>query len=248
MPSKRYWLIVLWSTTQLQKYVNHTITRVTMSNNNMDCSTTTPVSSLKIKNFTYPGWKEDYCYIQEHMVSSFNIQSNHTAPTHHPRISNQNFRDRLLGMINRQRLFNGDRSHDQIVELDKLRKTLSYHGWQTDVEHAERMHVRFPSLFDSAIAFLANKQRLLGATDDGVVSFSINATKRNIPSKTDKNSNLYPAEDSSCIICLQSKREYAFVPCGHLCICNDCSICVANLDSRCPICRCDATHVMKIFN
>lgn len=51
----------------------------------------------------------------------------------------------------------------------------------------------------------------------------------------------------SCVICLQSKREYAFVPCGHFCICGDCSVGVANIDGRCPICRREATHLMKIF-
>ena len=54
-------------------------------------------------------------------------------------------------------------------------------------------------------------------------------------------------KDVSCIICLQSQRDYAFVPCGHLCICKDCAISVANLDDRCPICRSNATHVMRIF-
>lgn len=39
----------------------------------------------------------------------------------------------------------------------------------------------------------------------------------------------------ACVICLQAPRSHAFAPCGHLCLCEGCTIrtnCV-----RCPLCR-----------
>ena len=66
--------------------------------------------------------------------------------------SNTMTRDRLLGMINKQRLASGDRSHSHIVLLDNMRSSLSYPGWLADVEHAERLHVRFPSLFQDQVS------------------------------------------------------------------------------------------------
>ncbi|KYN50616.1 Baculoviral IAP repeat-containing protein 3, partial [Trachymyrmex cornetzi] len=46
---------------------------------------------------------------------------------------------------------------------------------------------------------------------------------------------LYERNPSSCCICLSTDAIYVFVPCGHLCICNDC---VGHLeDGKCPLCR-----------
>ena len=252
-------------------------------NENGNPSTATNLSSLKIKKFTYPGWKGDYFYIQHHMTRAVDSHFSSLSDLHHNMFILP-FRDRLLGMINQQRLFNGDRRHEQIVQLDSLCQFLSYPGWKYDVEHAERVHIRFPSLFNDEIVFLVKKQRLFeedafGSVCDGdeTIRFSIDRHNRMIGSvKATKDSSVKETakeimfkvtrasrektlenppnesesalQNSSCIVCLQSKREYAFVPCGHLCICRDCSVCIANLDSRCPLCRCNATHVMKIFS
>lgn len=47
--------------------------------------------------------------------------------------------------------------------------------------------------------------------------------------------------NKKCIICFENDVSYAFVPCGHLCLCEKCN----NLDT-CPICR-DISKTMKIF-
>lgn len=105
------------------------------------------MASLKISTFTYRGWKEDFqAMIQSQMEDEYFGDSLRFGQ------SNTMTRDRFLGMINKQRLDTGDRTHSQIVLLDNLRSSLTYPGWQADVEHAEKLHVRFPSLFQDQVS------------------------------------------------------------------------------------------------
>ena len=46
-----------------------------------------------------------------------------------------------------------------------------------------------------------------------------------------------------CCICLYRTKEYACVPCGHMCICITCKERVQS----CPICRSSVQKIVKIF-
>ncbi|CAL7947400.1 unnamed protein product [Xylocopa violacea] len=41
-------------------------------------------------------------------------------------------------------------------------------------------------------------------------------------------------EDQLCIVCRTNPREIILLPCGHVCLCEDCSV---NITSDCPVCR-----------
>lgn len=41
-------------------------------------------------------------------------------------------------------------------------------------------------------------------------------------------------EDQLCVVCKTNAREIILLPCGHVCLCEDCS---ASINSNCPICR-----------
>jgi hypothetical protein len=47
-----------------------------------------------------------------------------------------------------------------------------------------------------------------------------------------------------CSVCLEHKRLMVCVPCGHLCICQECREKV----TKCPICRTDIRECMYIFS
>lgn len=52
--------------------------------------------------------------------------------------------------------------------------------------------------------------------------------------KIEKNDKL----DSKCGICFENSCSIVFIPCGHLCMCNECSSKYDNYNlSCCPICR-----------
>lgn len=54
--------------------------------------------------------------------------------------------------------------------------------------------------------------------------------------------------DSSCCICLDKPREYACVPCGHLCICERDRETVLNVDiPQCPICRSGVSSLLRVY-
>jgi len=46
-----------------------------------------------------------------------------------------------------------------------------------------------------------------------------------------------------CVICMDSAKEYVFVPCGHLCCCSKC----INV-THCPMCRVLITQKIRVFN
>lgn len=41
-------------------------------------------------------------------------------------------------------------------------------------------------------------------------------------------------EDQLCVVCRMNPREIVLIPCGHFCLCEDCS---DSIDTSCPICR-----------
>ena len=52
-------------------------------------------------------------------------------------------------------------------------------------------------------------------------------------------------DDELCIICFQEKRNIAFLPCGHFCICQTCSL--KYKDKKCLVCREKYKKKQKIF-
>ena len=48
-----------------------------------------------------------------------------------------------------------------------------------------------------------------------------------------------------CNVCMTNVKNYCFAPCGHLCICGECSIKVVN---KCPVCMDNVTGVIRVFN
>ena len=67
-----------------------------------------------------------------------------------------------------------------------------------------------------------------------------------------KNNKLRPISPSivtenkleQCNVCLSNKKNYACVPCGHLCLCGECS---NKITDKCPICNNEITSIIKIF-
>jgi len=81
-----------------------------------------------------------------------------------------------------------------------------------------------------------NKLKCKFSFDDKIKIDVIN----NISQKSDK---LEP-DINSCSVCMDGPKKYAFVKCGHLCICETCKKLMNN--NKCPICRM-AGDVIKIF-
>ena len=48
---------------------------------------------------------------------------------------------------------------------------------------------------------------------------------------------------TECAICLDDDAQYAAVPCGHRCLCANCSKTI----SQCPVCRTKLSAVLRVF-
>lgn len=56
----------------------------------------------------------------------------------------------------------------------------------------------------------------------------------------------FSMKQSSCILCATRQACIAYMPCGHVLICNDCATTNAGLRS-CPSCRQTVSKMQKIF-
>lgn len=64
-----------------------------------------------------------------------------------------------------------------------------------------------------------------------IESLKVENDKLNDRLKSHNNSNM-------CAICLENQSEYIYIPCGHLCICSNCSDKCQTLNILyCPVCR-----------
>lgn len=51
-----------------------------------------------------------------------------------------------------------------------------------------------------------------------------------------RDSNEQLTEQQLCVVCRQNPREIILLPCGHVCLCEDCA---DGIHSCCPVCRCE---------
>ena len=64
-----------------------------------------------------------------------------------------------------------------------------------------------------------------------------------LPAPEPPRSALIDLASTECAVCLDGDAEYAAVPCGHRCLCANCSQTV----SECPVCRAAMTAVLRVF-
>ena len=50
-----------------------------------------------------------------------------------------------------------------------------------------------------------------------------------------------------CTVCLDNVREVLLHPCGHVCVCQDCSDRLKYGDNQCPICRKNISSISKAY-
>ena len=118
------------------------------------------MSSLDVDELqlTYPGWQADKAEAERLFTRSISSSACLQAAT-----------EKLQGIQNKQRLFEGDRSHPDLQALDGL--ILSYSGWQQDKAQAEQAHTSDSTWhsFQDILAMMKKKQAI--HTDRSSVAF-----------------------------------------------------------------------------
>jgi len=54
-------------------------------------------------------------------------------------------------------------------------------------------------------------------------------------------------EDNECVVCMVSQKQFAFVPCGHVCVCAECADLIGKSTRECPMCCTACTQIIKTF-
>jgi len=52
---------------------------------------------------------------------------------------------------------------------------------------------------------------------------------------------------SKCVICMTNDCSHVISPCGHKCLCYECTKNHTNKILKCPMCRTDVTNIMNVF-
>ena len=91
-----------------------------------------------LSNNGYCGWERDYRDAED---------------AHNERSYSTDFPKALRKMKVKQKMHEGDRSHPRLVALDAIVQTLSYPGWQADVQQIEKMHAEVPYIASSDVGF-----------------------------------------------------------------------------------------------
>lgn len=55
-----------------------------------------------------------------------------------------------------------------------------------------------------------------------------------------------PEDGQECVICMESRRDTAVLPCRHLCMCGDCATTFRLRTNQCPVCRQRVTALLQI--
>ena len=87
---------------------------------------------------------------------------------------------------------------------------------------------------------------------------NVSTTKSNVAHVAPTNSNTAPinADHAStptieykdlCVICLASEKTHAFVPCGHMCVCEICGPAIMTSSRSCPMCRTNVSSTLHIY-
>jgi len=164
---------------------------------------------------TYPGWKRDYKE-EEKM---------------HRRFKPYVFEKCLFRLEERQRMHDGDRSHERLERLDSQR--WSYPGWQDDFRQAEKYHVWNRRDAEHLFEELYKEMRLKQRQHCSLNQEQEAATIRQL--------------GLTCTICLEAPRSHVFIPCGHFVACESCALKAFQWRSACPICRKKSSMVTKVF-
>lgn len=101
------------------------------------------LQALDSCDFTYPQWKRDF----------------EKAQQYHMRFP-ELFHGKLKGMIEKQNIHNGDRTHPNLRLLDDIKRTTCYPNHKDDLLKAEHAHTNIPQEFAARVFEIQEKQKM----------------------------------------------------------------------------------------
>ena len=192
------------------------------------------LSSWLVKEkFSYPGWEDDYEIAREAYDEDM------------PGVS-ADFQNAVHRLNEKQRIFEGDRSHPRLVALDQL--SLNYPCWEDDVKNCEEAH--FNNYYDATKEDVYFQSKLEGLQNRQQLYYGYNCHGRSQTRPEAASAQEITAMLGPCVICGERDKTHLFDPCGHLCACQSCANNVMRLSdgaSSCPVCRVPCHKVIRVY-
>jgi hypothetical protein len=88
-----------------------------------------------------------------------------------------------------------------------------------------------------------NNIRIL--TEEESKIYKTNSQNKNQSSVKDDISNLKIYDIAECVVCLSTPSSIIFIPCAHMCVCNDCYQGIKKTKNCCPLCRRNITKIIS---
>lgn len=168
--------------------------------------------------FTYFDWEKDFL----------------AAEQAHQSGSQDKFETKFEILKVRQR---GGLFHPHLTQLDELK--LTYPGWQDDFQTAQQLHLSSKITMSREITF---ERMIEEMKDNQMLHVGPGSPRLSSGGKRMRNHRR-----GICIICMTNRSAHALVPCGHFCMCGECTDKSMKRGIKCPLCRQRVTGSMKIF-
>ena len=130
--------------------------------------------------------------------------------------------------------------HPALVQMSNL---VPYPSWESDIHQAktdlgERGYTTRKCSYDQAVQGMRNKHKIYNC-----IRYNESKREEGPITESNKNTNNF----GNCAICLDAPRTHVFVPCGHMCACQECSSKVIRKQRKCPICKQNSTQAIQVF-
>ena len=102
------------------------------------------------------------------------------------------------------------------------------------------------------ISSIIGQRKLIKITNTGeIILRRCPSAKNIIVSRIEnKNSNdidIITQNEKKCVICINYPQTHIIIPCGHKCLCTECSIKHFEKINICPICRINVQNIQRVF-
>lgn len=202
------------------------------------------LTALDTTPFTYDGWEKDAAATKRTLM-----ESEFDSFLNDPR---QVAQRGLKAMGVKQQIHEGNDIITKLIEG----KLFTYEGHEQDEMELKRFHMKGYEVSDYVQDIIRKQQFHNNAHTHPILSLlrENGAICQNKDQGSPSCKNGGQNDESSfgrCIICLQHPKTHAFVPCGHLTLCDECAILpnfsLKKKERKCPICRKDSTMLMKVY-
>lgn len=209
------------------------------------------LKKLDSSSFTYKNWKKDAKAIRNKLL--------YGQIAYHNDWSVEEGAELLMrAMENKERIYNGKDHLMQSIASGLF----TYNGFEDDKDSIVKRYKKGIDVDDEFQSMIKKQKHHVGLYNSHPILSVVNNALRDNHELNENivytqrcrrsdNENDGNGDIQYCVVCMENQKEYAFVPCGHVCLCDTCvkspEFSSRLEDKRCPICRKQSEMLMKVY-